>query len=314
MFDLELIAKECGLNSDIEDDKVIQNIMLLEHKYEESELVEIYNYFIVNSKNPNILKYVIKLSDMYRDKSTLGILVNLLLFQNEFKDNEIDRENFVNVRVMCVKAIANYKEASAIAPLLYCLNSKDENYKVRLACADSLGKFGDKYAVEPLIDLVKNEDEKSVYVRESAAVALGILGDSRAIEPFLNILEAKKGFLDKFTFLKERVLEALGKINPTSSKDEARIFKVLKKSLLDESPQIRINAIEGLMNSDYSEAYDLIKECLFDKDDEVKKNALIALYNMSGRDILDEVLRKSEYCAFLKNSATEILEEYEDER
>jgi hypothetical protein len=57
--------------------------------------------------------------------------------------------------------------------------------------------------------------EKSVYVRESAAAALGMLGDIRAIDPLVSILETKKGFIDKFTFLKEKIIETLSKFNST---------------------------------------------------------------------------------------------------
>jgi HEAT repeat protein len=210
---------------------------------------------------------------------------------------------------MCAKAIANFKDTTAVTPLLYCLNNRGENYKVRLACADALGKVGDKYAVAPLINIVADEEEKSVYVRESAAVALGMLGDMRAIDPLVSILESKKGFIDKFTFLKERVIEVLGKFNFRSE----RVFKALSHSLSDESAQIRINAIEALMDSDDERAYGLIKEMLEDLDDEVKKNALIALYNMVGRDILDEVLEDKKYSDYLKEEANNLIIEYETE-
>ena len=162
----------------------------------------------------------------------------------------------------------------------------------------------------PLIDVVKDEDEKSVYLRESAASALGMLGDARAIDSLVGILETKNGLVDKFTFLKERVLEALGKLKAS---DNSRVFRALKRSLSDESPQIRINAIEALMDSDNEESYDLIKNCLKDTDEEVQKNALIALYNMKGRKILDEVLSDKGYSDNLKSEASSIIDEYENE-
>ena len=195
-----------------------------------------------------------------------------------------------------------------MTPLLYCLNNKDENYKVRFACADALGRIGDRYAVAPLIDVVKDEEERSVYLRESAASALGMLGDLRAVDPLVSILETKQGIIDKFTFLKERVIEALGKLRLDNND---RVFNALKSSLMDESSQIRINAIEALMDSDHPEAYDAIKSCLNDVNDEVKKNALIALYNMVGRRILDEVIKEPIYADVLKVEAVSIIEEYE---
>ena len=87
-----------------------------------------------------------------------------------------------------------------------------------------MGRIGDKYAVKPLIDVVEDEDEKSVYLKESATFALGLLGDTSAIDPLVSILESKQGFIDKFTFLKERIVEALGKLNFHNKK----VLKALK--------------------------------------------------------------------------------------
>ncbi len=305
-IDVDLIISECGVNSNKDRDFVIHNIMNLENKYESYELVQIYNQLLVTVKDPKILMNVITCADKYRDSSTLGPLVDLLLTKNNINEHmEID--DLINLRVLCAKAISNHKDTSVVGALLYCLNNKDEHYKVRLACADALGKIGDRYAVAPLIDLVQDEEEKSVYLKESAASALGAIGDMRAIDPLVSILEAKQGFLDKFSFLKERVIEALGKLNL----DNGKVLKALKKSLLDSSPMVRINAIEAIMNSDSEEAPDLIRDCLKDEDKEVQKNALIAMYNLEGRDVLDDVLLSKEYSDYLKQEAQDLLNEYE---
>lgn len=298
VLDLDSVTKECGITENMGVDVITNNIDNLEEQYSEANLAIIYNHFMTISTNPDVLMYLVRCADKHRDRSSLSVVLDLLL----------NKENTINLRVMCAKAISNFKDTNAVTPLLYCLNDKDEHYKVRLACADSLGKIGDKYAVAPLINLVQDEDEKSVYVRESAASALGMLGDIRAVGPLVSILESKKGFLDKFTFLKERVIEALGKLNL----DSDRVFKALAHSLTDESACIRINAIEALMESEDKRAYDLIKEMLDDLDEEVKKNALIALYNMVGRDILDEVIGEKRYCEFVKAEARAMIEEYEE--
>lgn len=300
VLDLISLAAECKIQENIEPNLVIDNIDGLENRFSEDCLVSIYNHFLTVSQNEDVLMYLVRGVDKYRDKSSISVILDLLL----------DRNNSVNLRSMCAKVIANFKDTSVVTPILYCLNNKDEHYKVRLACADALGRVGDKYAVAPLIDIVQDEDEKSVYVRESAAVALGMLGDLRAIDPLVSILETKKGFIDKFTFLKERVIEVLGKFNFSSD----RVLRALEHALRDESPQIRINAIEALMESEDERAYDLIKEMLEDLDDEVKKNALIALYNMVGRDILDEVLEKDKkYSQFIRDEAQSMIDEYENE-
>lgn len=305
-LDLNAIAQECNLFESKDDNTTLAKIKALDDTYSEDDLVIIYNYFLINCKSPTILCELIRLNDRFRHKSSLSVLVDILLWKT---GDEEHKEDFTNVRVMAAKAIANLKDTSAVSSLLYCLNNKKENYKVRFACADALGKIGDRFAVAPLIEVVKDEDERSVYLRESAASALGMLGDYRAIDPLVSILETKHGILDKFTFLKERVIEALGKLR---LRDNERVFNALKRSLSDASPQIRINAIEALMESEQPEAFEVIKTCLKDDDDEVKKNALIALYNLSDRSILDEVISSPDYNDFLKMEAVSIIDEYEE--
>lgn len=305
MLDFSVILEKCGVGK-LSSQAVVENIANLEEFYDASELVEIYNYFLTTVEEPEILMSVIKLADAYKAASTLSILLDILLLK---KENIKDVDNLINVRVLAAKAISNYKDTSTVGALLYCLNDKHENYKVRLACADALGRIGDRFAVEPLIDVVKDENEKSVYVKESATVALGRIGDVSAIEPLVSIIEGKQGLWDKFSFLKERIVEALGKLNINNK----RVFNVLKQSLMDSSAMVRINAIEALMNSEYDEAEELIRTALKDEDEEVQRNALIALYNMVGRDILDEVISLPVYSEFLKNEASELIKEYEDE-
>lgn len=307
-LDLEFILQSCGIGTDIDDEILIENLINLSDNYTDEELIEIYNHLMGTVYNPKVLMQLIRLSDKYRDPSSLEVLVNLLLMRINLENTPYDFDDLVNVRVMCAKAIANIKDTSVVGSLLYCLNNKNENYKVRLACADALGKIGDKYATAPLIDLIQDEEEKSVYLKESAVSALGVLGDEMAIDPLVSILDAKQGFLDKFSFLKERVIEALGKLSTNNSK----VIKAFKKSLMDVSPMVRINAIEAIMNSEEEDAAEIIRPCLNDDDDEVKKNALIALYNLLGRDILDEVIAMPSYSEFLRNTAKELIEEYEE--
>ncbi len=299
------ILNECGV--DLEPpSEVLKKLSGLEEFYSAEELTELYNYILLNYKDSELLQGVIRLADYHKNSSTLDILKNILLLHNIEKD---DSDEQINLRVLCAKAISNYKDHSTLDTLLYCLNNKNENYKIRLACADALGRIGDRYAVTPLISVVQDEEEKSVYVKESAAFALGLIGDSRAIDPLVAIMEAKQGIWDKFSFLKEKIVEVLGKLNINNS----NVLRVLKSSLMDSSSLVRINAVEALMNSEFDEAPELIRTALNDEDEEVQRNALIALYNMLGRDILDEVISLPSYSEFLKNQAKSIIEEYEDE-
>ena len=115
--------------------------------------------------------------------------------------------------------------------------------------------------------------------------------------------------MNKFTFLKERVIEALGKIN----RPNERVFKALKNSLDDESPQVRIQAIETLMNSETREGVELIKRALNDSNAEVVENAVIALYNLEGAELLETLIESEETSFIVKEKARELLDEYENE-
>ncbi|MBR2386648.1 HEAT repeat domain-containing protein [bacterium] len=279
------------------------------------ELAQIYSWIIENSFDIPLLSQTIKEIDKLRNPENLDVLIDFLISKtnDKFITSKSEENDFINLKVLAVKVIGNFQDKKAVPALLYCLNSKSENYKIRLCIAEALGKIGDKGAVESLINVVKDESEKSVYVRESAAKALGMLGDLKAIEPFILVLQSKKTFLDKFTFLKEQIIEAIGKLN---APEDRRILEVLKDSLKDESAQVRLNAIESLSNSEYEEAGDLIQEMLFDEDDEVKKGAMISLYNMFGKskiaEILEEVDNLPEVLAPLSSELLD-MEEDEDE-
>ncbi len=299
------ILNDYGVDSE-PPQEVLAKLASVSEFYAKDEVIELYNYILLNIKNYELVMGVIKLTDSFRNEATLSILLDFLLKRVVLSD-DIDEQ--INLRVLCTKAIANYKDTSTLGTLLYCLNNKDENYKIRLACADALGRIGDRFAVSSLINVVEDEEEKSVYVKESATFALGLLGDTSAIDPLVAIMEAKQGLWDKFSFLKEKIIEALGKLNINNR----NVLKVFKNSLMDSSSMVRINTIEALMNSEYEEAPELIRKALKDEDEEVQKNALIALYNMEGRDILDEVISLPSYSKSLKEEAQNIIDEYEDE-
>ena len=310
-IDLKLIAQNCGIFSNAESSATIAKINALKDTYNKHDLLSIYNYMLCHATEPDVIMHLIRCVDMYRDSSSLEYLVDILLLKNAINTDETTKEKYNSVRVMCAKAIANQKNTDVVSSLLYCLNNKNENYRVRLACADALGRIGDRFAVAPLIEVVTDEDEKSVYLRESAVSVLGLLGDSRALDPLVSILETKQGIMDKFSFLKERAIEALIKVGFC---DNERVFRALRNSLSDESAQVRINAIEALMDSEHPKAFETIKKCLEeDNDDEVKKNAMIALYNMSDRSILDEIIKSDKYSDGIKTEAVSILDEYENE-
>ncbi len=308
-LNLDDLALECKLNTTNDSSESINLIKSLEQKYDDDNLVSIYNYFFDRSRDYNVIMYLLRQIDKKRDTSSVSVLVDTLIMREKFKDRIRDEDYRTQIRVVVAKILANLKDSQAVYPLLYCLNNKDENYKIRLSCAEALGKIGDKYAVTPLVDLLEDEEETSIYIKESAAFALGMIGDMKAVESLVTILESKKGIIDKFTFLKERAIEALNRINFKSD----RVFKALKNSLIDESAQVRINAIEALMNTEDSRVVDLIKSMLKDEDQEVVKNAVIALYNLEGEEVIHSIINNENSTEFAKIEANSLLNELLDD-
>lgn len=266
------------------------------------EKVKNFKDILENSNDINQLKNVIKEINLTQKKEFFPLLIDFILRNHNNSD-------FLNLKVLAIKVVAKYKNPDALPCLLCALNDKNSNYKIRLAAAEALGNIGDKIAFESLVNIAKDDEEKSTYVKESAIAALGMLGDKRAINVFNSIINTKQMFLDKFTYLKEKIIEAMSKLE--ISKDE-KALNILKTSLMDPSQTVRIAAIETLMNSNIKNSYSLIYDRLkFDDNFEVKKNALIALYNLSDRKILDEVIKSDDFDWDLKKFAKELIDEYE---
>ncbi len=271
---------------------------------EKTRLCTVLNYFLTLEKNKEVLCYLVKTVTGCQNALTLEILSDMLI--SSLNDNSDD-----NIKLKCeiANAMAKSKSQSCVMPLLYVLNNKNENYKLRLACADALGRIGSSYAVTPLINLVSDDEEKSMYLRESAAKALGMLGDIRAIEPLANILESKNGLFDKFTFLKERIVETLGRLGQYG--DEKSIH-ALKHALEDDASCVRIGAIEALSEIEDDSVVPLIEEMLEDADDEVVKAALYALYDLCGRDYILSLLNSESIKDSCKPDAVELLYESDE--
>ena len=274
----------------------------LNDKYSYYEIIKLFKYILSNEIDVKIVEHVIRTINSSKIKENLPDLIDFIL--KPFEDDN------TGLKVLAIKTISVFKDTSAVNALLYCLNNKKSNYKIKLASAEALGKIGDKTAFESLKGIISDTEEKSVYVKESAVTALGMLGDDRALDVFDSIINTKQMFLEKFSYLKEKIIEAMSKFD--ISKDK-KAHEILKKSLLDNSPGVRISSIETIMNFEIDDAYDLIYDRLyFDDNIEVKKNALVALYNISDDKILKEVI-EGDFNKEIKDYAKEILEEYGDE-
>ena len=308
-LNFEQLAEKCFINRTSNPQQSVSAVDELENSMSEKDFISVLNYFFEISNNYDVISHILKKFNKYKPAKSVSVLADALVLKEKYKSKIKDSEIQTQIRIAVSKVLANIKNNAAVNPLLYCLNNKGENYKLRLSCAEALGKIGDKYAVLPLTDVLKDENEHSVYLKESAAHALGLIGDLNAVEPLVNILETQKGILDKFTFLKERAIEALSKINFKSD----RVFNALKNSLKDESEQVRINAVEALATLDDNRVPEVLYPCLSDKSEEVVRNVIIALYNTAGDNILYDILNDYSLPEHTMKIVREVIKEIEEE-
>jgi HEAT repeat protein len=95
----------------------------------------------------------------------------------------------------------------------------DDDWIVREAAADTLGKIGDVRAVEPLMDRLRSD--KDTGVKEHALKSLGLIGDSRPVELFIEVIPIRP--------LRILAVEALEKVKDVEVlRPHAELFARLK--------------------------------------------------------------------------------------
>jgi hypothetical protein len=282
-------------------DFVIENLQKLK-KYPDKEVVDMLKYFACIEKDPKVLFHIISELGKYRDKNSTMVLIEILI---KYRENP---GQYLKVRCQAANSLGKISDENAVLPLMMIMNDRNENYRLRLLAAESLGKIGSSQAVLPLIKIVADQDEKSVYLKESAAKALGMLDDERAVEPLIKILETKQEIMDKFSYLKEKIIEALGRL---SFKKDRRIY-ALKNVLDDESPHVRSSAVEALSEIDDEKVIPLIEKMIFDKNESVAKTAILALYNVQGKNYILEMLDNPNLPDCCREEIVLILEEEEE--
>lgn len=197
----------------------------------------------------------------------------------------------MRLRIAIAQALGRIDDQRAVLPLIGLLNEPGENYRLRLAIAEALGRLGDHQALSPLIHIVSDDEEQSQYLKESAVKALGMLGDIRAMEPLLDMFESKKGWLNKFTFVKEQLIEAIGKIG---APDHKRAQDALFQALKDRAQYIRLAAVESLADVGDEHAIEHLLPCLFDKSEDVATATVNTLFHLGGEDLIRDILANTE--------------------
>ena len=172
-----------------------------------------------------------------------------------------DSDSWVKKRA--VEALGKISDPRAVEPLIVALKDSDvrdvatralemiglqaidllvatlkhEDWHVRAAAAEVLGKIGDVRTVKPL--LVALQDSYSSAVRWKAAGALGAIGDVQAVELLIVALK------DRDSSVREGAAEALAKIS------DPRAVEALAVALEDKREQMITFMTEYRINKNY---------------------------------------------------------------
>ncbi|MCW8132093.1 MAG: HEAT repeat domain-containing protein [Planctomycetota bacterium] len=92
------------------------------------------------------------------------------------------------VRLAAAGTLSNLADAAAVDALCKGLEDKDE--QVRGQCVSGLAKVKDPRAVQPLLNLLKNEDKPGIRLR--AAAALGAIKEPASLDALMKALDEEK--------------------------------------------------------------------------------------------------------------------------
>jgi len=250
---------------------------------------------VLNEPDPTLTTLTVQ--TIGRLKLFCGVDVLVLVIKTDpalgvFQQNQLSEDHKLNLRRAAIMALAQIGEKRVIPHIMKVLNNRRENYRLRLAAAECLGKLGDPKATTPLVDILMDDRESSLYLRESAAKALGMLGDIRALESLIDVLDSKRGFKDKFNFLKEQVIEAIGHIGQNiGGRKNNRALDSLFAALLDEAPSIRLAAVQAIEQLGDTDCLPAIHSLLFDVEFDIACATCSCIYNLGGEEAVRQALQ-----------------------
>jgi len=138
----------------------------------------------------------------------------------------------INTKLDAALALGKMKTERAVSSLVRLLKESRDGV-VRFVAATSLGEIGDRRAVMPLIDTIRDNETRAT-VLTAAATALGKIKDPKAVEPIMKLLwhenpDVRAGMAD-----------ALGQLR------DQRAVMALIATLGDENPNVRESAAKAL--------------------------------------------------------------------
>jgi HEAT repeat protein len=203
----------------------------------------------INDPHPGIRENVISaLGSIGGDQAT-DVLISLLKIDRKRNEMERNLEGDPETanRWAAAEALGQPGCLRAVGPLIAAL--KDRNWYVREHAVRSLGRIGDRKAVDPLIEFLGRADtdtgdhehfsqeEVTTSLKTATVEALGELGDARAVDPLAGLLK----YGDEY--FRRSVVDALAKIR------DPRVTGLLISALKDPDEFVWSPAANDLGNT-----------------------------------------------------------------
>lgn len=173
-------------------------------------------------------------------------------------------------RSSAAKALGKIGDTKAIEPLIRAV--KDESSGIAIMAAPAVAELGE-LAVEPLIQILMEDDYKKWQMRRAAAHALGMIRDVRTIEPLIEALDDMQ--------IWESAADALEEIGDKKAEEPLKkaLTEALKKPLLysGETARVILSKLEKMdwqPQNDTEKAYCLIAREKWDEVVELREAAV----------------------------------------
>ncbi len=180
------------------------------------------------------------------------------------------KDKTIEVREAAAFSLGSIGGEQAEKRLIDLLKAKKEDIRVIRTAAERLGELKSIDAVDPLLELLKNDKPE---LRRAAVIALGTIGDRRAMKPLLYKLK------DEDVYVRTEVSRALEKFetrdNTSQESDD------LIKGLEDASPRVRIESAQKLTELKDPEMVPHLIALLSDEDYDVRQTAIVMLTKFS---------------------------------
>jgi HEAT repeat protein len=197
---------------------------------------------------------------------------------------ELNGKKSALAKIGVIQALGNTGDPRIIDPLIALL--KDENQAVRVLTVQALGNTKDPRIVDPLIALLKDESQG---VRVVTVQALGNTKDPRIVDPLIALLK------DESQGVRTVTVQALGEIqDPRTTEpliavlkgdvsDDVRVLAALAlctdkiATLKDKYANLRLLSAAALGNFKDPRVIDALNAALQDTDDRVRAQAAESL-------------------------------------